>query len=115
MLIDVTDLNRRSIHSTPRPSACALSVFPWVRFRSAKAATKMHTLLAPKASRDYLAVPAAYQALRCGARQTSGISNQQLRLTCADHRSALSLSLAGRTILQMDQTASSYQAFLRNY
>jgi hypothetical protein len=45
MLIDVTDLNRRSIHSTPRPSACALSVFPWVRFRSAKAATKMHTLL----------------------------------------------------------------------
>ena len=36
-------------------------------------------------------------------------------VTCADHRSALSLSLAGRTILQMDQTASSYQAFLRNY
>ena len=59
--------------------------------------------------------PAAYQVLRCRTRQASGISSQQLRLTCADHRSALSLSLAGRTILQMDQTASSYQAFLRNY
>ena len=35
--------------------------------------------------------------------QASGISSQQLRLTCADHRSALPLSLAGRTILQVDQ------------
>ena len=61
------------------------------------------------------AAPTAYQVLRCRTRQASGISSQQLRLTCADHRSALSLSLAGRTILQMDQTASSYQAFLRNY
>ena len=61
------------------------------------------------------AVPATHQVLRCRTRSGSGISSQPLRLACADHRSALSLPLAGRTIPQADQTASSYQALLRHH
>ena len=58
---------------------------------------------------------ATHQILRCRTRQASGVSNQQLRLACPDHHSALSLSLAGRTILQMDKTTSSDQEVLRHY
>jgi len=42
-------------------------------------------------------------------------SLRDIETCCADHRSALSLPLAGRTILQMDQTASQDQAVLRYY
>jgi hypothetical protein len=44
---------------------------------------------------------ATHQILRCLTRQASGVSNQQLRLICPDHHSALSLSLASRAVLQM--------------
>lgn len=64
-------------------------------------------LTAPRASKDYPQHLAPHQVLRCRTRQESGISNQQFRFACADYHRALSLSLAGRTILQMDQTASS--------
>ncbi|RFC38917.1 MAG: hypothetical protein DID90_2727552543, partial [Candidatus Nitrotoga sp. LAW] len=46
------------------------------------------------------AAPATHQALRCRTRQASGLPDQQLRVACADHRSALSLPLAGRTVLE---------------
>ena len=36
---------------------------------------------------------ATHQVLRCRTREASGVSNQQLRLACTDHHSALSLSL----------------------
>lgn len=51
------------------------------------------TLVAPKAKQDY---------------------PQQLRFTCINHRIALPLPLAGRAVLQVDQTASPYQAILRH-
>ena len=58
------------------------------------------------------ATPATHQVLRCRTRQTPGLSNQQFRLASADYRSAISLQMAGRIILQMDQAASSNQAVL---
>jgi hypothetical protein len=61
------------------------------------------------------AASATHQVLRCRTRQASGLPDQQLRFACADYRSALSLPLAGRTILQMDQTASADQAVLWHY
>ena len=51
---------------------------------------------------------------RCRARQGLGLPDQQLRVACADHRPTLPLPLAGRTIFQVDQTASSDQAVLRH-
>ena len=42
-------------------------------------------------------------------------SLREIELACTDFRSALSLPLAGRTILQMNQTASSDQAVLWHY
>lgn len=56
-----------------------------------------------------------HQVPRCRARQGLGIPDQQLRTACTDHRTTLPLSLAGRTILQMDQAASSDQAVLRHH
>ena len=49
---------------------------------------------------------------RCHSKQTAHFLNQQLYAPCVDYRSALSMSLADRTILQMDQTASPNQSFL---
>src|SRR5215510_12888485 len=63
------------------------------------------------------------QGLRCTVAQNqvqrppvwknSGLSDQQLRLARAHDHSALSLALANRIVLQMDQTASAYQSFFR--
>src|ERR1017187_620502 len=58
--------------------------------------------------------PATHQVLRCRTRQASGLSDQQFRFTCSDYRTAISLPLAGRTILQVDQTASQDQKVLRH-
>ncbi len=60
------------------------------------------------------ATPATYQVPRYRKQQRSGLYYQQLRFTCIDHRRALPLSLAGRAVLQVDQTASSYQTLLRH-
>ena len=70
-------------------------------------------LTAPKARLP--AAPATHQVLRCRTRQASGISNQQLRFASADDRPALPQPLAGRTVLQVDQAASSDQAVLRHH
>ena len=60
------------------------------------------------------ATPTLYQVPRCRAQQRLALPDQQLRTACADHRTALPLPLAGRTIFQVDQTASSDQAVLRH-
>ena len=58
--------------------------------------------------------PAAHQVSRCRTQQRPNLYYQQLRFACTDHRPALPLPLAGRAILQVDQTASSYQTLLRH-
>src|SRR5690606_33631081 len=47
-------------------------------------------------------------------RQDAGVSDQQLHVARTDDYRALSVSLAGRTVLQMDQTTSSHQNILRD-
>jgi len=49
---------------------------------------------------------------RCHPEQMVCLSNQQLYIARFDHRSALSIPMADRIVLQMDQTASSNQSFL---
>ena len=63
----------------------------------------------------YQSIIATHQILRCRTRQASGGSNPQLRLTSSDHHSALSLSLTGWAVLQMDKTTCSDQAVLRHH
>ena len=55
------------------------------------------------------------QVQRSSDWEKSGLSDQQLRSAGTDHYPALPLSLADRVVLQVDQTASSYQSFLRHY
>ena len=47
-------------------------------------------------------------------RQDAGVPHQQLRLAGIHHYRALPLSLAGRTVLQMDQAAFAHQGVLRH-
>ncbi len=54
------------------------------------------------------------EILRCGDRQDSDLSDQQLHFTGFDHLHAIPLSLAGRAILQMDQAKPPNQDFLRH-
>ena len=77
--------------------ALCLSVFPWAHFRTTKAAVKMHTLL------DQPRV-----------RQDAGLHHQQLLASGRHHLRALQKPLAGGTLLQVDQAASSDQAVLRH-
>ncbi len=74
-----------------------------------------HYIDLPEGQQGLPTASAMHQVLRCRTRQASGISDQQLRFACANHRSALPLPLAGRTILQMDQTAPQDQAVLRHH
>lgn len=67
-----------------------------------------------KSQKGLAATPATYQLPRYRKQQRSGLYYQPLRFTCIDHRSALPLSLAGQAVLQVDQTASSYQTLLRH-
>ena len=50
--------------------------------------------------------------LRFREQKTLGLLNQQLPASTADHCPALSMSMAGGTLLQMDQTAFTDQGFL---
>src|SRR5882724_4206575 len=50
--------------------------------------------------------------LRSANQQSFGLSDQQLHSTAFDYRPALPLSLAGGTVLQVDQATSSYQGLL---
>lgn len=59
------------------------------------------------------AASATHQVLRRRTKQTSGLSDQQLRRVCTDHHPVLPLPLAGRVVLQMDLTACLDQAILR--
>lgn len=56
-----------------------------------------------KSQEGLSATSAAHQVSRCRTQQRSDLYYQQLRFTCADHRRALPLPLAGRAILQVDQ------------
>lgn len=47
-------------------------------------------------------------------RQNAGVSDQQFHVARIDDYRTLSMSLAGRTVLQMDQTTSSHQNILRD-
>ena len=53
--------------------------------------------------------------LRSSNRQTSCLFNQQLFTTSSDYCRVVPFPLAGRTVFQMDQTASSNQGFLWNF
>ena len=68
-----------------------------------------------KSQKGLSATPATYQVPRYRKQQRSGLYYQQLRFTCIDHRRALPLPLASRAVLQVDQTASAYQAILRHF
>src|SRR5216684_1256023 len=67
-------------------------------------------------NRDPLSYRAAPRALlRRGNRSATGALNQQLLHPGADGRRALSLSLAGRTLFQMDQATSAHQKLFRHF
>jgi hypothetical protein len=51
---------------------------------------------------------------RSGIRQTSGIFNERISLACGDHRGIISITMEGRTILQMDQTEPPDQSVFRD-
>ena len=67
-----------------------------------------------KGQKRLSATPATNQVSRYRKQQRSGLYYQQLQFTCIDHRRAFPLSLAGRVVLQVDKTASSYQTLLRH-
>src|ERR1700720_221337 len=67
-------------------------------------------LSAPRLSRQ----TAPHSLLRFRKEQTHRLSNQQLYFATADHCPTLSQSLAGRVVLQMDQTTFAHQEILRH-
>ena len=121
-----------------------LSVFPWALFRSTKAAIKLHTLLDLRGNipsfihisdgklhvrhhlrstghADRLLFSATfsnddqtYKDQRCRG-QDVGLLDQPSRPAGAKHCRSLSLPLANRVVLQMDQAASAYQVLLRYF
>src|SRR5947208_1624520 len=78
-----------------------LSLFPWAKFRKHKGAIKLHTLL-----EIHSAIP-VFIAITAGDVHEVNL----LR----DRRCTLSLSLANRTLLQMDQTTSPHQQLFRHF
>ena len=56
----------------------------------------------------------AYSLFRCRTKQTPHLFNQQLLAVGIDHHRTVSVSLANRALLQMDQTAPSDQSVLWN-
>lgn|SRR6185312_3934566 len=56
-----------------------------------------------------------HSLLRQHHEQASGLSYQQPHAATTDHRATLSQSLAGRVVLQMDQTTSAHQEVLRHF
>ena len=57
--------------------------------------------------------PASHPLSRCKHRQKTGVSHQQLYLAGRHHRRLVSLPVAGRIVLQMDQTTPAHQVILR--
>src|SRR5262249_59475735 len=57
----------------------------------------------------------ARSLLRWDQPKAANLSQQQLSSPCAHHRPALSVSLASRTFLSLDQTASADQGLLRYF
>ena len=70
--------------------------------------------LTGKFTPDYYRRRCAASASRPADRQDAGLPDQQLRSAGAHDRRALPLPLAGRTLLQMDQTAPANQGLLRH-
>ena len=64
---------------------------------------------------EYPEAVAPHRLSRSPNRQGAGVPDQQLHRTGADDCPTLSLPLAGRTVLQMDQTAFAYQSLLRHF
>jgi hypothetical protein len=58
--------------------------------------------------------PAARKLLRRGDQQAAEIPDQQFCAPRTDHRANLQVSLAGGTVLQMDQAAPAHQSLLRD-
>ena len=58
---------------------------------------------------------AANPLRRCRTEQAVSVSDQQFQTVTVDHCPAVQVSLADRTVLQMDQTAPSYQSLLRDH
>src|SRR3972149_1231370 len=56
----------------------------------------------------------AHSLFRCRTKQTPHLFNQQLHALGIDHRRTVSVSLANRTLLHMDQAAPSNQSILWN-
>ena len=52
---------------------------------------------------------------RCANRSTTRLSHQQLQLATTDYRRTISQPLASGVILQVDQTTSAHQEFLRHF
>jgi len=57
----------------------------------------------------------AHSLLRQRNQQAADFLNEQFHLVSFHHRSTLSLPMASRTLLQVDQTASTHQGFLRHF
>ena len=65
----------------------------------------------PRLSRE----ATSHSLLRCANAETTGLSHQQLQLATTDYCRTVSQSLAGRIVLQMDQTTPAHQEFLRHF
>lgn len=68
----------------------------------------------PKITRRLSAISALRRFLRRESRQASRLLHQQFRASRVGHRSALQMSLAGRALFQMDQTAPADQGVFRH-
>src|SRR5258707_1105109 len=102
-------------YSRQRQSDIPAALFSFARPRDRHPQRSNHRLDWTK-NGDALSQPAASRALlRCGNRSATSPLNQQLLHPCADGRRALSLPLADRTLLQMDQTTSAHQKLFPHF
>src|SRR5258707_1236109 len=69
----------------------------------------------PRAPQRLSREAASHSLLRCGKESTARLSDQQLHLAATDDRPTLSQPLAGRDVLQIDQTTTAHQKVLRHF
>jgi hypothetical protein len=73
------------------------------------------TLVNPVPRKGLPREAASHSLLRCTKESTTRLSNQQLHFATTDYRPTVSQPLAGRVVLQMDQTTPSHQELLRHF
>src|SRR6185295_9293033 len=102
-------------HSHQKQSPVSAALLPSARSGYWRAQRSNHCA---DGSLDFHALSARFATralLLSRNRPAPGVANQQLFHPRVDGRGPLSLSLANRTLLQMDQTTSPYQKFFRHF